>query len=57
MEPCHVQTVQDVVNLQPNDTKSSGSCDVDSAVLQLSTDAVKTNLTFVFTLVSPCFHY
>ncbi|CAM9214282.1 unnamed protein product [Lampetra planeri] len=44
------KTVQDVVNLLPNDTKSSGSCDIDRAVLQLSTDADKTNLTFVFTL-------
>lgn len=44
------KTVQDVVNLQPNVTKSSGSCDSDSASLQLTTDAEKTNLTFLFTL-------
>lgn len=44
------KTVQDVVNLQPNMTKSSGSCDADSASLRLTTDAEKTNLTFVFTL-------
>lgn len=41
--------VQDIVNLQPNETKSSGSCGSDSASLQL-TDAEKTNLTFSFTL-------
>lgn len=44
------KTVQDVVNLQPNLTKTSGSCDSDRASLQLSTDAEKTNLTFTFTL-------
>lgn len=48
------------MNIQPNLTKSSGSCDTSSALLKLSTDAEKTNLTFVFTLVtdficpSPC---
>lgn len=44
------KTVQDVVNLQPNVTKSSGSCGPDVASLQLTTDAEKTNLTFIFTL-------
>lgn len=44
------KTVQDVVNLQPNMTKRSGSCDSNSTSLQLSTDAEKTNLTFFFTL-------
>ncbi|XP_070770882.1 lysosome-associated membrane glycoprotein 1b [Enoplosus armatus] len=44
------KTVQDVVNLQPNVSKISGSCDSDSASLRLSSDAEKTNLTFVFTL-------
>ncbi|XP_042350542.1 lysosome-associated membrane glycoprotein 1b [Plectropomus leopardus] len=44
------KTVQDVVNLRPNVTKFSGSCDQDNATLQLSTDAEKTNLTFTFTL-------
>ncbi|XP_051937379.1 lysosome-associated membrane glycoprotein 1-like [Hippocampus zosterae] len=44
------QTVQDVVNLEPNTTKASGSCDADSAMLRLSADANKTNLTFFFTL-------
>ncbi|XP_026152122.1 lysosome-associated membrane glycoprotein 1-like [Mastacembelus armatus] len=44
------KTVQDVVNLQPNLTKSSGSCESDTASLQLTTDADKTILTFVFTL-------
>lgn len=44
------QTRQQVVNIQPNVTNSTGSCDADSATLILtSTD--KTNLTFVFTLV------
>lgn len=44
------KTVQDVVNLQPNVTKSSGSCAPDAASLRLTTDAEKTNLTFFFTL-------
>nr|XP_046260516.1 lysosome-associated membrane glycoprotein 1b [Scatophagus argus] len=44
------KTVQDIMNLQPNVTKSSGSCQQDSASLQLTTDAEKTNLTFFFTL-------
>ncbi|XP_070832723.1 lysosome-associated membrane glycoprotein 1b [Chaetodon trifascialis] len=44
------KTVQEVVNLQPNMTRSSGSCDSDSASLRLTTDAEKTNLTFIFTL-------
>lgn len=44
------KTVQDVMNLQPNLTKSSGSCDQERASLRLSTDAEKTNLTFFFTL-------
>lgn len=47
-----LQTLQEVVNLQPNMTKSSGSCDADTASLRLTTDAEKTNLTFIFTLVS-----
>lgn len=46
------QTLQEVINIQPNLTKSSGSCDTSSALLTLSTDAEKTNLTFVFTLVT-----
>ncbi|XP_075962989.1 lysosome-associated membrane glycoprotein 1b isoform X1 [Anarhichas minor] len=44
------KTVQEVVNLQPNMTKPSGSCDSDRASLLLTTDAEKTNLTFIFTL-------
>lgn len=44
------KTVQEVVNLKPNVTKRSGSCDSDRASLRLSTDADKTNLTFFFTL-------
>ncbi|XP_023691088.1 lysosome-associated membrane glycoprotein 1a [Paramormyrops kingsleyae] len=48
--PSSVQnkTVQEVVNLQPNQTKSSGSCEVSNATLQLRDD--RTNLTFSFTL-------
>ncbi|XP_034418189.1 lysosome-associated membrane glycoprotein 1b isoform X2 [Cyclopterus lumpus] len=41
--------VQDVVNLQPNLTKASGSCDLDRASLQLFTDEL-THLNFTFTL-------
>ncbi|KAI4806076.1 hypothetical protein KUCAC02_010664 [Chaenocephalus aceratus] len=44
------KTVRNIVNLQPNVTKSSGSCDADTASLRLSTDAEKTNLTFFFSL-------
>uniref|UniRef100_A0A3Q0TAP7 Lysosomal associated membrane protein 1b n=1 Tax=Amphilophus citrinellus TaxID=61819 RepID=A0A3Q0TAP7_AMPCI len=44
------KVVQDVVNIQPGLTNSSGSCDSDNASLELTTN--KTNLTFVFTLVS-----
>ncbi|KAM6955177.1 lysosome-associated membrane glycoprotein 1-like isoform 1-T2 [Lycodopsis pacificus] len=44
------KTVQEVVNLQPNMTKPSGSCDSARAALLLTTDAEKTNLTFMFTL-------
>ncbi|XP_038576736.1 lysosome-associated membrane glycoprotein 1b [Micropterus salmoides] len=44
------KTVQDVVNLQPNATKSSGSCDSESASLRITADAEKTNLTLFFTL-------
>ncbi|KAL3056063.1 hypothetical protein OYC64_018715 [Pagothenia borchgrevinki] len=44
------KTVQNIVNLQPNVTKSSGSCDTDTASLRLSTDAEKTNLNFFFSL-------
>lgn len=44
------KTLQQLVNLQPNVTNSTGSCDSDSATLKLTADAEKTNLTFVFTL-------
>ncbi|XP_022058422.1 lysosome-associated membrane glycoprotein 1b [Acanthochromis polyacanthus] len=44
------QTVRDIVNLQPNFTKSSGSCEAENATLRLTTDGDKTNLTFVFAL-------
>lgn len=51
------KTVQDVANLHPNLTKSSGSCDADSATLKLSSDDDKTNLTFLFTLNSTVSKY
>lgn len=51
-----LQTLQQLVNLQPNVTNSSGLCDSDSATLKLTTDAEKTNLTFVFTLVGCVIH-
>ncbi|XP_068185006.1 lysosome-associated membrane glycoprotein 1-like [Antennarius striatus] len=44
------KTVQDVVNLQPNGTQSSGSCFSSNASLLLTTDGGKTNLTFHFML-------
>nr|XP_020504435.1 lysosome-associated membrane glycoprotein 1-like [Labrus bergylta] len=44
------KTLQEVVNLQPNMTKSSGSCTEERAILKLTTDSDKTNLTFSFTL-------
>ncbi|MBN3322667.1 LAMP1 protein, partial [Atractosteus spatula] len=44
------KTVQDIVNLQPNFTKSSGSCEASSATLILMYE--RTNLTFTFTLNS-----
>ncbi|KAK6309622.1 hypothetical protein J4Q44_G00195030 [Coregonus suidteri] len=44
------KTVLDVVNLQPNMTKSSGSCDSDSATLLLKADEERTNLTLIFSL-------
>lgn len=44
------KTVLDLINIQPNVTKSFGSCDTDSATLQLTTDVEKTNLTFTFSL-------
>ncbi|XP_008433207.1 lysosome-associated membrane glycoprotein 1b [Poecilia reticulata] len=43
------KTVQEVVNVKPNVTLASGSCEADRAVLELKTDANKTVLTFVFT--------
>ncbi|XP_043988169.1 lysosome-associated membrane glycoprotein 1b [Gambusia affinis] len=43
------KTVQEVVNINPNATLASGSCDADRALLELKTDANKTVLTFVFT--------
>lgn len=44
------QTVNEVVNLQPNRTTASGSCGVPVATLTLAEDL--TNLTFTFTLNS-----
>ncbi|XP_028248754.1 lysosome-associated membrane glycoprotein 1b [Parambassis ranga] len=46
------KTVQDVVNIKPNQTTTSGSCEADTASLLLLIDAGKTNLTFVFSLNS-----
>ncbi|XP_054888322.1 lysosome-associated membrane glycoprotein 1b [Poeciliopsis prolifica] len=43
------KAVQEVVNIKPNETLASGSCEADRAVLELKTDANKTVLTFVFT--------
>lgn len=42
------KTLQEVVNLQPNVTKSSGSCASDSATLVITWE--KTNLSFTFSL-------
>lgn len=47
----YFQTVQDVVNIKPNQTTTSGSCEADTASLLLLIDSGKTNLTFVFSLV------
>nr|XP_040057637.1 lysosome-associated membrane glycoprotein 1b [Gasterosteus aculeatus aculeatus]XP_040057638.1 lysosome-associated membrane glycoprotein 1b [Gasterosteus aculeatus aculeatus]XP_040057639.1 lysosome-associated membrane glycoprotein 1b [Gasterosteus aculeatus aculeatus] len=44
------KTVQEVLNLRPNVTKASGSCESDRASLLLSSEAEKINLTFIFTL-------
>ncbi|XP_064820016.1 lysosome-associated membrane glycoprotein 1-like [Oncorhynchus masou masou] len=43
------KTIQEVVNLLPNQTTSSGSCDPTSATLVL-TQGSATNLSFLFTL-------
>ncbi|XP_041726628.2 LOW QUALITY PROTEIN: lysosome-associated membrane glycoprotein 1 [Coregonus clupeaformis] len=43
------KTIQEVVNLLPNQTTSSGSCDPSSATLVL-TQGGTTNLSFLFTL-------
>ncbi|KAL2081425.1 hypothetical protein ACEWY4_023278 [Coilia grayii] len=42
------KTVQELVNLHPNQTKPTGSCDKDTAILTLTED--KTNLIFSFSL-------
>ncbi|XP_012993292.1 lysosome-associated membrane glycoprotein 1b [Esox lucius] len=44
------KTVWKVQNLQPNLTRSSGSCDLESATLQLTDVPNKTNLTLVFSM-------
>uniref|UniRef100_A0A1A7Z6H6 Lysosome-associated membrane glycoprotein 1 n=1 Tax=Iconisemion striatum TaxID=60296 RepID=A0A1A7Z6H6_9TELE len=44
------ETVQEVVNLKPNETVASGWCEAESAVLLLTADREKTNLSLVFTL-------
>lgn len=51
------KTVLEVVNLQPNVTKSSGSCEADTATLKLTADDEKTNLTFFFSLNSTSSKY
>ncbi|XP_020794857.1 lysosome-associated membrane glycoprotein 1b [Boleophthalmus pectinirostris] len=43
------KTVQNIVNLNPNETSSSGSCGKESATLILKS-GLKTELTFTFTL-------
>ncbi|XP_053733022.1 lysosome-associated membrane glycoprotein 1-like [Synchiropus splendidus] len=48
--PSMNKTVHNLVNLNPNATTTSGSCDNDSAFLRLSADAEKMNLTFHFSL-------
>ncbi|XP_051564835.1 lysosome-associated membrane glycoprotein 1-like [Myxocyprinus asiaticus] len=50
MSSSHGKTVQEVLNLHPNLTKSSGSCKTDSATLILTEDNII--LTFVFSLNS-----
>ncbi|KAJ8003408.1 hypothetical protein DPEC_G00148010 [Dallia pectoralis] len=50
------QTIQEVVNLQPNQTTSSGSCDPNNAVLVISQGGA-TNLSFFFTLNSTSNRY
>lgn len=42
--------VQNVVNINPNETSSSGSCGKESATLQLNSGEGKTELTFKFVL-------
>uniref|UniRef100_A0A3Q2PIG4 Lysosome-associated membrane glycoprotein 1 n=1 Tax=Fundulus heteroclitus TaxID=8078 RepID=A0A3Q2PIG4_FUNHE len=49
--------VQEVVNIKPNVTLASGSCEAERAVLELKTDANATVLTFVFTLNSTSSKY
>ncbi|XP_037542128.1 SPRY domain-containing protein 7b [Nematolebias whitei] len=44
------KTVQEVVNIKPNETNASGSCDKEKAVLLLRAEGVKNDLTFTFTL-------
>ncbi|KAM6985098.1 lysosome-associated membrane glycoprotein 1b [Aplochiton taeniatus] len=51
------KTVLEVVNLQPNLTKSSGSCEADTATLILTANDEKTNLTFFFSLNSTSSKY
>lgn len=43
------KTLQQLMNIQPNVTNTTGSCEADSATLRLAS-ADQTNLTFVFTL-------
>lgn len=49
------KAVQEIINLHPNLTKPSGSCEADSATLKLTED--NTNLTFLFSLNSTSSKY
>ncbi|XP_017265600.1 lysosome-associated membrane glycoprotein 1b [Kryptolebias marmoratus] len=46
----HNKTMQEVVNIKPNEMSASGSCSTEKAVLLLTAEGEKTNLTFVFAL-------
>ncbi|KPP72884.1 lysosomal-associated membrane protein 1 precursor-like [Scleropages formosus] len=48
------KTVQEIINLQPNLTKSTGLCEVNSSTLFLTSD--RTNLTFFFSLNVTKYH-
>ncbi|MFT7808635.1 lysosomal-associated membrane protein 1 precursor-like [Arapaima gigas] len=50
VSPSQNKTVQEIVNLQPTLTKSTGSCEPSSATLVLTDD--RTNLSFSFSLLA-----